>query len=203
MGCSPHFLGNVECIHHHVSHHSRFSRWLQTQKISVLDRGDCGTLASDKGLISYSSHSVTEAATTQPALSDQTGKGPCDSFFFPPSSRKMCLETFLHDPIPSPMLGDQAKWSPSGDGLGYLSRGRSSRTEPSPEGGVVFLSHILSGKGWPTTHRVGRFSRGRPGSPEEPRPRPAGQGALHPSSPPSALGAGWVGFIWKRRRGGL
>ena len=30
-----------------------------------------------------------------------------------------------------------------------------------------------------------------------------GGGAVHPSSPPSALGAGWVGFIWRRRRGGL
>lgn len=77
----------------------------------------------------------------------------------------------------------------------HLSCGMSRRTEPSPEGGVVFLLHILSGKGWPTTHQVGRFSRGAPRL-----SRGAAAKASGPRRAPSQLSAvcarGWLGGVY-------
>lgn len=113
---------------------------------------------------------------------------------------KMCLEISLSGPISSPTLGDQARWPPSGGGPRRLSSACPGGQSPSSKGCRLAFAHPCR-RGWPTTHQVGRFSRGRPGSPEELRPRPA-----RPRRAPSPLSAvcarGWLGGVYMEAQKG-
>lgn len=72
------------------------------------------------------------------------------------------------------MLGTRlSKGLPLGEGPQQWSFGESSRTEPKPEGDVVFIFAHPSRQRM-ANHSPGKaFSRGRPGSLEELQPRPA------------------------------
>lgn len=56
LGCSPHFLKGMWNASHTTSLTTHDSQGGFKPNLGF-GRGDCGTLASDKGLISYSSHS--------------------------------------------------------------------------------------------------------------------------------------------------